>query len=189
MQPQTGNFTALGLSFLTVSLFPPLIPCSRACSEGGQPPRGRAWVLMYSGSCITNIRWRKGPLAGGICGPQLPGCPLVAPSQHHWRQHGDVIPISPLSTPSPAPQAPLGSRGISVRKEALCLGRGKPGKASKGPPPAPGMWQDFETPGTRVPGGCAELPWLTPAPVHPPIPAGAASCPSKVPPSLNPHFV
>lgn len=101
----------------------------------------------------------------------------------------DVIPISPLSTPSPAPQAPLGSRGISVRKEALCLGRGRPGKASKGPPPAPGMWQDFETPGTRVPGGCAELPWLTPAPVHPPIPAGAASCPSKVPPSLNPHFV
>lgn len=43
-------------------------------------------------------------------------------------------PISPPSTPSPAPQAPLGSQGIRGRKEALCLGRGRPGKASKGLP-------------------------------------------------------
>lgn len=67
-----------------------------------------------------------------------------------WRRHGDVAPITPPS--SPAPQAPLGSRGTRGRKEALCLGRGRPGTASKGPPPGPRMWQDFETPGTRVPG-------------------------------------
>lgn len=42
--------------------------------------------------------------------------------------------VSPSSTPSPAPQAPLGSQRIRGRKEALCLGRGRPGKASKGLP-------------------------------------------------------
>lgn len=73
-----------------------------------------------------------------------------------------------IRPPSPAPQAPLGSQGIRGRKEALCLGRGRPGKASNGAAPAPGMWQDFETPRTRVPGGCAELPWLTLAPLYVP---------------------
>lgn len=82
--------------------------------------------------------------------PSLPG--------PRWRQHGAVAPITLLS--SPAPQAPLGSRGTRGRKEALCLGRGRPGTASKGPPPGPRMWRDFETPGTRVPAGCAELPVL-----------------------------
>lgn len=53
---------------------------------------------------------------------------------------GMSYPISPPSTPNPAPQAPLGSQGTRGRKEALCLGRGRPGKASKRPPPALGMW-------------------------------------------------
>lgn len=82
--------------------------------------------------------------------------PLLAGPR--WRQHGDVVPVTPPS--SPAPQAPLGSRGTRGRKEALCLGRGRPGTASKGPPPGPRMWRDFETPGTRVPAGCTELPEL-----------------------------
>lgn len=94
-------------------------------------------------------------------------------------------PISPPPAPSLAPQAPLGSRGTTGRKEALCLGRGKPRKASNGPPPAPGMWRDCETPRTRVPRAvqsCLGSPCFCPASV----PAGAATCPSKVPSSQNP---
>lgn len=62
------------------------------------------------------------------------------PSWPHLSVTGDSMwmsrPICPPSTPSPAPQAPLGSRGTSSRKEALCLGRGRPGKASRGHPQA-----------------------------------------------------
>lgn len=43
-------------------------------------------------------------------------------------------PICPPSTPSPAPRAPLGSRGTRGRKEALCLGRGGLGRHPRGRP-------------------------------------------------------
>ena len=95
-----------------------------------------------------------------------------------------LLPISPPSTPIPVPQAPLGSRETRGRKEALCLGRGRPGKASKGPPPGPRMWQDFETPRTRVPGAVQNC-LGSPLPLSaPPVPAGGASCPSEGPSSL-----
>ena len=100
-----------------------------------------------------------------------------------WRRHGDVARITPPS--SPAPQAPLGSRGTRGRKEALCLGRGRPGTASKGPPPGPRMWRHFETPGTRVPGAAQScLCSSCPCP-HPPVPAWGSSAPPRILPACN----
>lgn len=56
------------------------------------------------------------------------------------------------------------------QKRGFVPGEGEALEGIQGAAPALGMWQDFETPGTRVPRGCAELPWLTPAPCRSPNP-------------------
>lgn len=61
-----------------VPSFLPLPPNHWPVLRGDGPPQEGRTVVP----AITDIRWRKGPLAGGICGPQLPGLPLVATSQH-----------------------------------------------------------------------------------------------------------
>lgn len=82
--------------------------------------------------------------------------PLLAGPR--WRQHGDVVPVTP--PPALHPRRPLAAEGPETEKRLCAWGGGRPGTASKGPPPGPRMWRDFETPGTRVPAGCAELPEL-----------------------------
>lgn len=133
------------LSFLPLPLSPPLL----------------TGPFEDSPNLLTPTLSGGGTLTRGICGSGLPGPPLVAPAPPRWASLETAWGCCACHPPSsPAPQAPLGSRGTRDRKEALCLGRGRPGTVSKGPPPGPRMWRDFETPGTRVPAGCAELPEL-----------------------------
>ena len=108
-------------------------------------------------------------------------------SQHRWRQHRDVSPHPPPSTPSPAPQAPLGSQGTRGRKEALGLGGGGgPGRHPRGRPQPQECGETSRPPRNQGASGPCRAAWLTSTPVCPPIPAGTASCPLEVPSSLNP---
>jgi hypothetical protein len=61
----------------------------------------------------------------------------VALAQHLGHSTAMPYPISPPSTPSPVPQASLGSQGTEGRKEALCLGRGWPQEGIQGAAPSP----------------------------------------------------
>lgn len=160
--------------------FPQCFPLSSPCALptgmfwGGQTPTGR----------ITDIRWRRGPLAGVICGPQLPGPPLVAMSQHCWRQHGDVTPHQPSLHPQPStPGTPWQPRD-QRQKRSFVPGEGEAREGIQGAAPDPGMWQDFETPRTRVPQGQCRATLAYPCPLSVPqsllglLPASLRSLPS-----------
>lgn len=116
----------------------------------------------------------------------------MAPSQHCWRQHGDVSPHQPSLHPQPgAPGTPWQPRD-KRQKRGFVPGEGEAREGIQEAAPSPrNSVRLGDTPQPPEPG-CpgAVQSWLgSPrTPVHPPIPAGPASCPSEVPSSLNPRL-
>lgn len=117
-----GRFIATG----------PSIPCplpEGCCESGRLPVASTSAGLGFGGSCRLQLsagrtrRQGRCEVAGCRDRPLWP-CPSVA---------GDSM---GTSAPSPAPQAPLGSRGRG-RKGALCLGRGRPRAGIQGAAPSP----------------------------------------------------
>ena len=158
--------------FLPLPLSPPLSPCSQACSEDGP-------------NLLTPTLSRGGTLARGICGSGLPGPPLVAPAQPPWASletawgcrahHPSFQPRAPG-----APWQPRDQR----QKRGFVPGEGEARDSVQGAAPRPKNVARLRDPWNQGACGLRRAACARLAPSAPPVPTGAASCPSEDPSSL-----